>query len=70
MTIADLFDLADEDVSRLSAVLANVRSQTQLGLRLQGSPDEVLSDGIEVRLVTPDVPLFFFTKVYSSSTSR
>jgi hypothetical protein len=39
LTITDLFDLADEDVSRLSAVLADVRSQTQLGLRLQRPPD-------------------------------
>ena len=59
LTITDLFDLADEDVSRLSAVLADVRSQTQLGLRLQGPPDEVLSDGIKVQLVASDVLLLF-----------
>lgn len=32
LTIADLFDLADEDVSLLSAIFADVRSQTQLGI--------------------------------------
>jgi hypothetical protein len=39
LTITDPFDLADEDISRLRAVFADVRSQTQLGLRLQSSPD-------------------------------
>jgi hypothetical protein len=69
LTITDLFDLANEDLSLLSTVLADLRSQTQLGLRLQSPPDEVLSDGIKVRLVASDVLLLFFTKVYSSSTS-
>jgi hypothetical protein len=42
----DLFDLADEN-SRLSTILADVKSQTQLGLRLQNPPDQGLSNGIQ-----------------------
>jgi hypothetical protein len=35
LTIVDLFDLADEDVNPLSSMFADLRSQTQLSVRLQ-----------------------------------
>jgi hypothetical protein len=57
LSIANLLDLADEDLSILSTVFADMRSETQLGVRLQGSPDQGFSDGVKVWLVTPDVLL-------------